>query len=75
MNSEKEKFHIRTETLSTIGRVVIDTAQLSENQFETIVFRVVRGVIDYSRELDVFMTHSRGEAENAHELMIEKWRS
>lgn len=72
MNIE-EMFHLSNRIDSTAGPVLVDTAQLPNGKFETMMFRIKRGKVDYSTDIDCVITDNEFDAKRAHKAVIEKW--
>lgn len=55
------------------GQVLLDTALLPNGRFETMLFPIKHGVVDYGKELDAMISSSEEAALAAHKTMREKW--
>ena len=73
--SKETTFHLKDKIDSTAGLALVDTSELSDSKFETMIFRIKRGSVDYSRELDCVITYNEIDARKAHQTMIKKWAS
>lgn len=74
MKNNEELFHLRNRIESSVGPAIVDTATLFNGKFETMMFRIKRGKVDYSSEVDVMITSGIRDAKKAHEDMIQKWK-
>ena len=58
---------------NTLGNYVIDTSEQTSGSFETMVFRIVGGKIDFAEALDENRYSTKEDAIKGHEEMIRKW--
>ena len=65
----KLRFHKR----DVVGNLVVDTSQISEDVFETMVFRIIGGKIDYSYSVDSMTYLDEQSASKGHEEILKKW--
>ena len=65
----KLRFHKR----DVVGNFVVDTSQINTDAFETMVFRIVGGHIDFAESVDENRYKIEEEAVRGHEEMIRKW--
>lgn len=61
--------------LSSVGKVVVDTAQLPDGRYETMVFPCkLNGIVDFSTELYCSHTTTSEAALQEHKDTIRKWK-
>lgn len=70
-----EKLHLNDKVLSSVGKVIVDTSELSEGGYETMVFSCkVNGTVDYSSPLSEDKYETEEDARKGHVIMVRKWK-